>query len=92
MIKISRLNSVSNLGKTKAFVDLIVDDGLVIKDIAISDGIKGLFIQWPSKKKSDGTYVDTVHPISLTFKDKITKFILDAYKSAEEESKLKVME
>lgn len=47
--------------KTKAFVDLALDNTLVIKGITLVEGKDGLFLSFPSKKGKDGNYYNSVY-------------------------------
>lgn len=49
--------------KTKAFVDLELDDTLVIKGIMLVEGENGLFLSFPSKKGKDGKYYNSVYSL-----------------------------
>lgn len=49
--------------KTKAFVDLALDDTLVIKGLTLVEGKDGLFLSFPSKKGKDGNYYNSVYSL-----------------------------
>lgn len=49
--------------KTKAFVDLTLDDTLVIKGLTLVEGKDGLFLSFPSKKGKDGKYYNSVYSL-----------------------------
>lgn len=49
--------------KTKAFIDLELDDTLVIKGLTLVEGKKGLFLSFPSKKGTDGKYYNSVYSL-----------------------------
>lgn len=49
--------------KTKAFVDLELDDILVIKGLTLVEGKNGLFLSFPSKKGKDGKYYNSVYSL-----------------------------
>lgn len=53
----------SGNSKTKAFVDLALDDTLVIKGLTLVEGKKGLFLSFPSKKGKDGNYYNSVYSL-----------------------------
>ena len=57
-------------GKIKAFFDLETEDGFTIKGFKIVEGIEGNFIGFPSQKKDDGEYYDTVFA-SKDLKDQV---------------------
>ena len=59
-----RVRKITKEGKMKAVVSITLDDELVIHDIKVIEGDKGLFIAMPSKKAADGEYRDIAHPIN----------------------------
>lgn len=80
-----RVRKVSVEGKLKAIVSVTIDDVLVIHDIKVIDGAKGLFVAMPSKKNSDGEYKDIVHPINTETRNEFQKVILENYENMPEE-------
>lgn len=49
--------------KTKAFIDLELDDTLVIKELTLVEGKDGLFLSFPSTKGKDGKYYNSVYSL-----------------------------
>lgn len=49
--------------KTKAFVDLALDNTLIIKGLTLVEGKEGLFLSFPSKKGKDGNYYNSVYSL-----------------------------
>lgn len=49
--------------KTKAFIDLALDDTLIIKGLTLVEGENGLFLSFPSKKGKDGNYYNSVYSL-----------------------------
>lgn len=49
--------------KTKAFVDLALDDTLIIKGLTLVEGKDGLFLSFPSTKGKDGKYYNSVYSL-----------------------------
>lgn len=49
--------------KTKAFIDLELDDTLVIKGLTLVEGKEGLFLSFPSTKGKDGKYYNSVYSL-----------------------------
>ena len=49
--------------KTKAFIDLTLDDTLIIKGLTLVEGKDGLFLSFPSKKEKNGKYYNTVYSL-----------------------------
>ena len=74
-----RVRKITKEGKRKAVVSITLDDELVIHDIKVIEGDKGLFIAMPSKKAADGEYRDIAHPINSRTRERIHTMIIDAY-------------
>lgn len=49
--------------KTKAFIDLTIDDTLVIKALTLVEGKNGLFLSFPSTKGKKGKYYNSVYSL-----------------------------
>ena len=77
-----RVRKITKEGKMKAVVSITLDDELVIHDIKVIEGDKGLFIAMPSKKAADGEYRDIAHPINSRTRERIQNFILEKYEEA----------
>ena len=57
--------------KLKAYVTITIDSCFVVRDLKIIDGTKGLFVAMPSKKRKDGSFKDTAHPLNNETRDLI---------------------
>lgn len=60
--------------KTKAFIDLTLDDTLVIKGLTLVEGNNGLFLSFPSTRGKDGKYYNSVYSLDKEW----TKLLQDA--------------
>ena len=60
--------------KTKAFVDLELDDTLVIKGLTLVEGKNGLFVSFPSTKGKNNKYYNSVYSLDKEW----TKLLTDA--------------
>ncbi|SJZ74403.1 septation regulator SpoVG [Selenihalanaerobacter shriftii] len=74
-----RIKKLDSDGKTKAFASITFDDSFVVKGLKIVEGKNGLFISMPSRKRSNGDYVDIAHPVKAEVRAKIQERILNAY-------------
>ena len=81
-----RVRKVAKDGKMKAVVSITLDDEFVVHDIKVIEGEKGLFIAMPSRKASDGEYLDIAHPINSENRERIQTIILEQYEKAAAES------
>lgn len=70
---------VSDNPKLKAYATIIFDGCFVVRDLKIIDGTNGLFVAMPSKKKKDGSYRDTAHPLNNETRDRIENAVLGEY-------------
>ena len=80
-----RVRKITKEGKMKAIVSITLDDELVIHDIKVIEGDKGLFIAMPSKKAADGEYRDIAHPINTATRERLQSMILSKYQESLEE-------
>ena len=68
--------------KLKAYVTITIDSCFVVRDLKIIDGTKGLFVAMPSKKRKDGSFKDTAHPLNNETRDLIESKVLEEYNKA----------
>ena len=68
-----------NEERLKAYATITFDNCFIIRDLKVINGNNGLFIAMPSKKRKDGTYRDTAHPLNNETRNMIQKTILDKY-------------
>lgn len=73
-IRIRKINESS----LKAFASIVIDDAIVIHNIKIIEGDKGLFIAMPGRK-SDKGFMDFVHPINSETRILLQNAILEKY-------------
>ncbi len=77
-----RVRKLTKEGKLKAVVSVTFDNELVVHDIKVIEGEKGLFIAMPSRKSSDGEYRDVAHPINSATRENLQATILEKYEQA----------
>ena len=75
--------------KLKAYVTITIDNCFVIRDLKIIDGTKGLFVAMPSKKRKDGSFKDTAHPLNNETRDLIESTVLAEYHKAIDQKDVK---
>jgi len=68
-----------NEERLKAYATITFDNCFIIRDLKVIQGNNGLFIAMPSKKRKDGTYRDTAHPLNNETRNMIQKTILEKY-------------
>lgn len=65
--------------RVKAYVTITFDHCFVVRDLKVISGNNGLFVAMPSKKRKDGTYRDTAHPLDNRTRQMIESRILSEY-------------
>jgi stage V sporulation protein G len=73
--------------RLKAYVTITFDDCFVVRDLKVISGNNGLFVAMPSKKRKDGTYRDTAHPLNNQTRQLIESKVLDEYNKEIQRSK-----
>ena len=63
----------------KAILSVTFDDCLVVHDVKIVHARDKYFVVMPSRRLSDGTFRDTVHPTKQTFRGKLETALLEKY-------------
>jgi stage V sporulation protein G len=66
--------------RLKGYATIIFDDCFIVRDLKIIDGNGGLFVAMPSKKRKDGTFKDTAHPLNNSTRRMIEERVLEEYK------------
>ncbi|MEI9477150.1 MAG: septation regulator SpoVG [Deltaproteobacteria bacterium] len=65
--------------RLKAYVTITFDHCFVVRDLKVINGNNGLFVAMPSKKRKDGTYRDTAHPLDNKTRQMIESRVLSEY-------------
>lgn len=65
--------------KLKAFVTITIDNCFVVRDLKVINGNSGLFVAMPSRKRRDGSYKDTAHPLNNETRKMIETLVLKEY-------------
>ncbi|MBI4063103.1 MAG: septation protein SpoVG family protein [Elusimicrobia bacterium] len=68
-----------NENKLKAFVTVTFNKVLVVHNMKIIQGQKGLLLCMPSRKGPDGKFRDVVHPITNDFRHALEQKVFGAY-------------
>ena len=78
-IEVARLHKLDGTGATKAFVDISIEDALIINGLRVVEGKDGLFVSMPRETGKDGKWYSVVVPLQREVKDEIERIILEAY-------------
>ena len=65
--------------RLRAYVAITFDHCFVVRDLKVINGNNGLFVAMPSKKRRDGTYRDTAHPLNRETRQMIESLVLAEY-------------
>jgi stage V sporulation protein G len=68
-----------NEEKLRAYVTITIDSCFVVRDLKVIKGNNGLFVAMPSKKRKDGTFRDTAHPLNNETREMIESKVLAEY-------------
>ena len=78
-IKIIKIHRLPDGKKVKAFVDLGVNDALLIKGIRVINGKDGFFVTMPSEQGKNERWYERVRCLNKEVKGMIEQTVLDAY-------------
>jgi len=80
-IKIFRIKKVNGNNRLKAYVDILINDAFIIKNLKVIEGDNGgLFVGMPSSlNKSDNKWYEAVRCNTREIKDDLTSTVLAAY-------------
>lgn len=70
----------------KAFVNIVIDDAFIIRNIKVIEGQNGLFVAMPSRRVSSGEYRDIAHPINTETRNEVEQIIIKKYKEVLQEA------
>lgn len=79
--KIVKIHRLSEGNRIKAFVDLGINDALLIKGIRIVNGQKGLFVCMPQEQGKNDRWYEKVRCLNKEVRSRINQKVLEAYKT-----------
>ena len=79
-----RIRKCKDKAKLKAYASVTFDDCFVVHSIGIIEGSKGLFVAMPSRKVGEDEFKNIAHPIVTSFREKMSKAVLDAYEKVKD--------
>lgn len=65
--------------KTKAFIELKIDDHLIIKGLTLVEGKKGLFLSFPATKGKDGKFYNSIYSLDKEWIKLLTETVISKY-------------
>ena len=78
-IKVIKIHRLPQDSRIKAFVDLGINDALLIKGIRIVQGKKGLFISMPVEQGKNERWYERVRCLNQDIRSLIAQKVLEAY-------------
>ncbi len=78
-IKVIKIHRLAQDSRVKAFVDLSINDALLIKGVRIVQGKKGLFISMPVEQGKNERWYERVRCLNQDIRSLIAQKVLEAY-------------
>ena len=78
-IKVLKVHRIEGQNRIKAFVDVSINDALLIKGIRIVEGNKGLFVSMPVEQGRNEKWYERVRCLNKSIRDEIANAVLTAY-------------
>lgn len=78
-VEVQRIYRFDSDRPLKAFVDIIVNDVLLIKGLKVLEGKNGVYVCMPQEQAKDKKWYDSVRCLTTDVRDKITAVVLGAY-------------
>lgn len=78
-VKIIKIHRLAQNSRVKAFVDLGINDALLIKGLRIVQGKKGLFVCMPIEQGKNERWYERVRCMNQSIRSLIVEKVLEAY-------------
>lgn len=78
-VKIGVRKYESSNSKTKAFIELKLDDVLIVKGLSLVEGKKGLFLSYPASKGKDGNYYNSIYSLDKDWGKQLEETCIKKY-------------
>ena len=78
-VKIIKIHRLAQDSRVKAFVDLGINDALVIKGLRIVQGKKRLFVSMPTEQGKNERWYERVRCLNQNVRSLIAEKVLEAY-------------
>lgn len=78
-VKITVRKYESANSSTKAFIELKLDEVLIVKGLTLVEGKKGLFLTFPATKGKDNKYYNSVYSLDKDWKAQLEKACIKKY-------------
>ena len=81
-VKITLRKYEATNSNTKAFIELKLDEVLIVKGLSLVEGKNGLFLSFPSSKGKDNKYYNSVYSLDKDWKAQLEKACIKKYNEA----------
>lgn len=79
-VRVVRMNRAQGkYGRLKAFVDIEINNSILIKGLFVMSGKKGLFISMPRQKGTDNRWYEIVQIVNQRLKEEVFSRVLLEY-------------
>ena len=78
-IKVLKVHRVEGNNRIKAFVDISINDALLIKGLRIVEGKNGLFVSMPVEQGKNEKWYERVRCMNKDVREEIASAVLAAY-------------
>ena len=82
-LKVVKIHRLAEGTRVKAFVDLGINDALLIKGLRVVNGKKGLFVSMPTEQGKNEKWYERVQCLNKDVRALISEKILDAYNNGQ---------
>jgi stage V sporulation protein G len=87
IFKVEKMYRLPDAGSLKAFLDVSVNDVLVIRGVRLLEGKKGKFVSMPQDQGKDNKWYDQVVFRSADAYDDLSSMVIKDYEEREADSK-----
>ncbi len=67
--------------KLRGFANVTFDNAFVVRGMKIIQGVSGIFVSMPSRRRPNGTHQDVAHPVNAEMRQLIESKVLEAYEA-----------
>ena len=78
-IKVIKIHRLTRESRVKAFVDLGINDAILIKGLRIVQGKKSLFVSMPTEQGKNERWYERVRCLNQDIRSLIAQKVLEAY-------------
>ena len=78
-IKVLKIHKINGSNRIKAFVDISINDVLLIKSLRVVEGKNGLFVSMPVEQGKNEKWYERVRCLNEDVREVISNAVLEAY-------------